>query len=305
MPLISVIIPTYNGENYLAQTIQSVFSQTMQDWELIIVDDGSTDGTGTLAREMAASAPRIRLVHQANAGIADARNRGLRESTSASHYVIFLDHDDLWEPDALETLLRSARAYPQAPGVYGLLRYIDARGQPMAIDNEGYFPMGKKEVRKTRLTFGDCIRIPVFTTPGRLLVPRWAIEAAGTFDPAMAPADDWDIWLRLSLQGSLVCSSKLVLGWRLHGANASAQTRRMYHAIMRVYHKSHTAQGLTLEQRQAARQGFRWYHWCNFQLRWQWATASLRRRALWTAGKQARHACVHIRHALLGDVGSS
>jgi CDP-glycerol glycerophosphotransferase len=119
---ITVIIPAYNAERYLEQTVQGVLAQTVSDWELVIVDDGSADGTALVAQSYAKPDPRIRVVRQANHGIAAARNRGLAESDTSCEFVIFLDHDDLWERDALELLREELRAHPGAAAANGLNR---------------------------------------------------------------------------------------------------------------------------------------------------------------------------------------
>src|SRR5579883_1725222 len=109
---VSVVIPTYNGEKYLAQTIESVLAQTLRDWELIIVDDGSQDNSPGIACDYAREEPRIRVVRQSNQGIAGARNRGLAESRPDAEFVAYLDHDDLWMPDALEAMVAAAERCP-------------------------------------------------------------------------------------------------------------------------------------------------------------------------------------------------
>src|SRR5258708_32275340 len=109
MPEISIVIPVYNGQQYLSDTIDSVRAQTFAGWELVIVDDGSTDGGVEIAQEYARADPRIRVVQQANAGIAGARNRGYAETDTEAVYVIFLDPDGLLQPYVREFLLSLLR----------------------------------------------------------------------------------------------------------------------------------------------------------------------------------------------------
>ena len=99
--LFSVIMPAYNRAAFIGAALHSVVAQTLGDWECIVVDDGSTDGTCAVVREMAAKEPRIRLIEQANAGPGAARNKGAAAATGK--YLAFLDSDDLWMPWALET----------------------------------------------------------------------------------------------------------------------------------------------------------------------------------------------------------
>src|SRR5579872_4898002 len=128
--LISIVVPAYNAEKYLRQTIDSVLAQSLTLWELLIVDDGSKDGTAAMVGEYIRKDTRIRMVRQANAGLAAARNRGFMETDPASAYITFLDADDVWEPDALETLVKTLEAHPQTPVAHGVARYIDGSGQP-------------------------------------------------------------------------------------------------------------------------------------------------------------------------------
>lgn len=105
--LISVIIPVYNVENYLRECVDSVLNQTYQNFEIILVDDGSTDGSPTICDEYATSDERIRVIHQSNGGLSVARNNGLQ--ASSGDYVYFLDSDDWIEPSSLEVLLECAK----------------------------------------------------------------------------------------------------------------------------------------------------------------------------------------------------
>jgi glycosyltransferase involved in cell wall biosynthesis len=106
MPKVSVIIPVYNVEKYLRRALDSILSQTCKDWEAILVDDGSTDGSGRIADEYAASDQRFKVVHKANGGLSDARNAGLENING--EYLIFLDADDFLHPQLMELCLEAA-----------------------------------------------------------------------------------------------------------------------------------------------------------------------------------------------------
>src|SRR5262245_46364723 len=94
-PRISIVIPTYNSEDYLAQTLDSGLAQTCGDWEVVVYDDGSRDGTVAVANRYSANDRRIRVLQGRNGGVAAARNQGFAAANPASEFVIFLDHDDL------------------------------------------------------------------------------------------------------------------------------------------------------------------------------------------------------------------
>ena len=103
MPRVSIIMPAYNASVFLERAVGSVVSQTFSDWELIIIDDGSTDGTAKLADDLAASDGRIQVIHQKNSGVSSARNKGI--SSALGEYIAFLDADDAYEPEFLDALL--------------------------------------------------------------------------------------------------------------------------------------------------------------------------------------------------------
>ena len=106
-PLISVIVPVWNGEKYLAKCVESVISQSLKDMEIILVDDGSTDGTWALMERLAARDERIRILHQANGGVSEARNAGIE--LSCGRYIRFVDADDCLPPDSMRHLAEKAQ----------------------------------------------------------------------------------------------------------------------------------------------------------------------------------------------------
>ena len=120
--LVSIITPCYNGEKYIAQTIDSVIAQTYKEWEMIIVDDGSKDGSADLVRKYMESEPRIKFIQQANAGSAAARNNGIRNCEG--QYIALLDADDLWEPEFLEEQIKFMKE-KNATCVYCSYKCID------------------------------------------------------------------------------------------------------------------------------------------------------------------------------------
>jgi glycosyltransferase involved in cell wall biosynthesis len=124
-PLVSVVVPTYNARQLLLETLDSVFAQTLTDYEVIVVNDGSTDDTGDRLAPLV-SAGKIRIINQANGGVGSARNRGLSEATGK--YVAFLDHDDLWHPEKLE---RQVEFLESRPGFVGCGCVFSISNHPM------------------------------------------------------------------------------------------------------------------------------------------------------------------------------
>lgn len=125
MPLISIVMPCYNAAAFLEQSVNSVITQSLIDWELIIVDDGSTDSSGKIAKRLEAKDRRIRSVYKSNGGVASARNYGYKEINPLSEYLIFYDADDLMHPDMLMILHNEIKNNPRLGAVYCDYVFID------------------------------------------------------------------------------------------------------------------------------------------------------------------------------------
>src|SRR3989441_7830895 len=123
MPVVSVVIPVYNGERYLADAIQSVLDQTYQNLEVIVVDDGSRDGSAAVAKRFGEA---IRYVHRANGGVCKARNTGI--AVARGTYLAFLDQDDLWLPDKLAAQVAYLDSHPEVGAVYCQCQVMEVMG---------------------------------------------------------------------------------------------------------------------------------------------------------------------------------
>jgi len=310
-PRISIIIPAYNAEKYLALTLESVLAQTRDDWELIIVDDGSTDGTCAVAKTYAGRDPRIRLVHQANSGPSAARNRGFAESHPAAEYVIFVDADDVWETEALGTLSTALDDHPDALGAYGLARYIDGQGKdlrPGALEAWGRNRLAVEGNRLIVQPLDAPADFAMFAywhrvaTSGVMLLRRSALQAVGPFDNNLRIAEDYDLWLRLALRGNFVFVNRVVLGYRQHDSNVwnnPNNYRKMDEGALAVRRKLFSLQ-MTAEQRRIARLGYRFWEQRRSQDRLRWAWETLRKGQILQAAKHLRHAALNYYRAMRG-----
>lgn len=184
-PLVSVIIPAYNRADYLPETLDSLQVQTLQDFETILVDDGSTDGTADLVR---ARPEPIHYIHQDNAGPAAARNRGLSEARG--QFVAFLDSDDLWRPRFLEVAVQRLRSDPTADIAFCRFLTIDDQNRILNGHGKRAFS-GDITARLFASTF--------ITTPS-VLIRREVINQVGGFNSSLPTNEDYDLWLRLSLK---------------------------------------------------------------------------------------------------------
>jgi glycosyltransferase involved in cell wall biosynthesis len=211
---VSVIIPLYNGEKYIAQTLRSVFAQTLLPSEIIVVNDGSSDNSPEMVDGLKLHAPcPLHLIFQTNAGTQAARNAGITNATSP--YVALLDQDDFWDNSFLAETSR----------LVALNRVVYSSYQNVNVDG---LPVGKvvhpnpKHFGIPRLLLGN----QVF--PSLALLPREKLLEAGLFDTAFLASGDWDMWLRLVLRDvQFVHLKKTLVNYRLHPQNTSKNQRLM------------------------------------------------------------------------------
>lgn len=213
-PSVSIVMPCYNAAAHLARSVGSVQAQTVPDWELVVVDDGSIDASCDQVRQLAAIDPRIRFFHQDHAGAATARNRALAESRAS--YTAFLDADDTWHPEFLETMLRALAEDSTAAIAYcgwqnlGLGNGRDAPFVPPDYENR----------TKTELLLGGC-RWPIHAA----LVRSRAIHDCGGFDETLTSCMDYDLWLRLGTAHRLVRVPRVLAYYHHHGGGQITQNR--------------------------------------------------------------------------------
>lgn len=273
MPTVSVVIPAFNAQAYLAQAIESVMAQDFRDWELVVVDDGSDDDTSQIARRYSLRDARIRSVRQANAGTPSARNRGFDAASNESPYLLFLDSDDLLETHAIQALLTAAQENPWAKALFGRARYIDHHGEPVESASESSsgdrywtFREGRPvtaiwsepipgDVDYRALLYGSCIR-----TPGLALIRRASLEETGLFDTNLPGIEDWDLWIRMGLKGRLRPIDRVLLSYRIHGGNQSSRTRLMQEREMIMRRKLIVSAGLSDEQKAFAIEALEFHH---------------------------------------------
>ena len=233
-PLVSIIIPAYNAASVLPEALSSVQQQIHQDWEAIVVDDGSGDDTFEIAARFAQNDPRIRPVQQANGGPASARNRALAGSRGA--YVAFLDADDTWMPEKLERQLKLAEQQPDANFIFAnYLHWDGTRDLGPRYKHRRHFPSGNIALRlMAENLFGT----------STVLMKRTLIDSAGPFEPSLSPAEDWDLWLRVASQGIHAAGLwEPVARYRGWPGNLSHDTRKMAAASVRVIEQAaHRAQ---------------------------------------------------------------
>lgn len=252
---VSVIIPTYNHAQYIVETIQSVLKQSFRDFELIVVNDGSSDQTENILKPYI-DAGLIHYLRQENQGVAIARNNGL--SLAVGEYIAFLDDDDLWPSDKLAwqvNFLDHSDAVLIGGGCYS-----DAYNDPDVLaDGDA----------AKQLQDHDLFRRNPFSSPGQTLLRRSAMDQVGGFDAEIWGADDLDLWMRLLSAGTLFISKKPALFYRLHEHNASSDAMKMATNLEKVFKKNLKLFPVA-KQTELERLGYRFlFRYCGRRMIWK------------------------------------
>lgn len=261
--LTSVVMPAYNAEAYIADAIGSIQQQSDKNWELLVVDDGSTDRTRDIVIRLAAADPRIRCLPQHNQGVAAARNTALANVCDSTTFVAFLDADDVWKPQALELLTAALIEHPDAVAAHGMGHFVDSNGCPILPGAMEAHPLARLAVSGWKLvgqkpeepTTFSVLAYRNYIANSAMIVRRSVLNIAGPYDPTLIAAEDYDLWLRVARQGDIVFVPKVILSYRLHSENASANARRMNAYGSKVRWKVIHSSAFTPAQRRTARVG--------------------------------------------------
>lgn len=199
--MISIVIPLYNKEKQVAHTLQSVFNQTFQDFEIVIVDDGATDGSITEVEKFSDS--RIRLIHQRNAGVSAARNRGIEEAKG--ELIAFLDADDEWKPEYLATQYHLYQKYPDCSVYACNYEFRDSEGKvtPTIIQKIPF--AGEDGILSNYFEVACCSHPPLWTSA--VMVKKKAIQAIGGFPVGIKSGEDLLSWAKLAVNGVIAFSN--------------------------------------------------------------------------------------------------
>lgn len=224
MPKVSVIIPAYNQAQFLEGAIRSVLCQTFRDYEIIVVDDGSTDNTPAVAEKFAS---QIRYIRQENKGLAGARNTGIR--AAQGEWIGLLDSDDEWLPGYLEEMAELAEKNPEAVVFYCAAQGVDVDGKP--LPQQFVAPVLPPEQLHRALVRANCL------IPSTILMRTAVVREAGYFDESLRSCEDWDLWLRLLPKQVFVGSAECLVKYRIHGSSLSTNPTGMQQAARAVIEK--------------------------------------------------------------------
>lgn len=216
--LVTVVIPCFNYSEYLGKAIRSVQAQQYSSFEIIVVDDGSTDDSAVVAERAG-----VRLIRQPNSGLGAARNTGLAAATG--EFVVFLDADDELLPDALASGVAALRAQPKNSCVVRRCQMIDAHDRAL--------PVHYREINTEDL-YREWLNANFVWTPGAAMFRTDRIAAVGGFPPELGPASDYAIYLALARRGEVAFDAREVVRYRQHDHNMSLDPVLMLQAVLGV-----------------------------------------------------------------------
>ena len=223
-PKVSIVMTNYNGEKFIREAIQSVLSQTCTDWELIIVDDCSTDSSLSVAEEF--HDPRIRIIRcEANGQVSMAHNVG--NKAAAGEYIATLDNDDLWAPEKLEKQIQYLEEHPNTDLCFTLANFIDESGNPIEDKElEAIISIANRSREEWLHLF--------LTTGNHLLndssvIRRKVLETVGDNDICLLQLHDYDYWVRSALHFNFYIIEEPLMSYRRHSASLSAASYGKIH----------------------------------------------------------------------------
>lgn len=230
MSTISIIIPAYNAEKTIRETIESVQKQTFSNFEVIIINDGSTDRTLNIIEQIID--PRIRCFSYNNGGIAVARNRGIQQAKG--DYIAFLDADDLWTKDKLELQLAALQNNPEAGVAYSWIYYYFSDRTKKVI-------VPSNPVRFSGKVYKQLLIKNFMSNGSNPLIRREVIESVPGFDPACSPCEDWDFYIQLASCCLFTVVPKYQIFYRQSSNSASSKIKAMEKASVITIQKAYNA----------------------------------------------------------------
>ena len=223
-PQISIIVPTYNRADFLPKAIQSILNQTYQDWEAIIVDDGSTDKTEEIVKDYNES--RIRYIaHKSNLGISTARNTGIKNSKGK--YIALLDSDDEWFPEKLSCQMKTFQEEDLKCGVV-------CTGGYMVKDDK---VLGVKAIPADLDNFYEKFLFENITWTSNALVKKECFKKAGLFDENLESCEDWDMWIRIAKYYKFIFLEMPLTKYVIHSGQLSEDLLKKINARKRILFK--------------------------------------------------------------------
>ncbi|MGI8499583.1 MAG: glycosyltransferase [Hassallia sp.] len=238
MPKISVIIPAYNCAKTIKETIESVLNQSFTDFELLVINDGSTDSTLDIVSQIEDC--RIKIFSYKNAGGNVSRNRGINHAVG--EFISFLDADDIWTPEKLATQLQAIDKNPTTKVAYSWTDYIDENGK---------FVSSGTHISLNGNVYEQLLVKNFLENGSNPLICRDALLAVGGFDESLVAGQDWDMWLRLARDFNFVAVPEVQILYRISANSVSCNLARQEKACLQVLNKAYSTSPESLQHLKA------------------------------------------------------
>jgi glycosyltransferase involved in cell wall biosynthesis len=242
LPKVSVIIPTYNSASYVVEAVDSVLAQTYQDFEILVIDDGSTDNTADVIKKYDG---RVRYIPQHNGGVAAARNNGIAESKG--EYIAFLDADDTWFPSKLELQMAAIAERADARLCYSAFLSVTADLKPIGIRRSERWGTALEDLLLHGNVIGSICTV---------IAEASLLKSSGGFDRALSQCADWDMWVRLAAKSEFAYIDEPLVTYRQHDSNMSRNAPLLEKDSLRVLEKGFAMTQLPLSLRSRKRAAF-------------------------------------------------
>jgi glycosyltransferase involved in cell wall biosynthesis len=225
MPKVSIVIPAYNAMRYLPKTLDSVLQQTFNDFEVLIINDGSSDAIIEWVSKNTDT--RVQLITQSNQGVSAARNTGI--ASAQGEYIAFLDADDLWESTHLEKQVSYLDNNPTIGVVYTWTQLIDEYDRPTGRIFASH---------ASGMIWQELLEKDVISTGSSAMVRRICLDSVGGFDTELAHAEDLELWLRIARQYQIGVIKEPLTMYRQHPHNTTKNREKMLHGLRMVFEKA-------------------------------------------------------------------
>jgi len=233
-PRVSVLLPVWNGETFLAAALEGILRQTLSSFELIVIDDGSTDASAAIAENFARSDDRVRVLRRAHEGLSASLNAGM--ATVRGEYVARMDADDISVPHRLQKQVEYLDAHPACAAVGAWIEVIDEAGLPVGRKT---FVKTHEEILAALLQGISAIAHPT------VVMRRDVLRAAGGYDASRYPSDDLDLWFRLAERGELANLGEVLLRHRRHRSAVGVREREKMKAMaLAICNEARSKRGL-------------------------------------------------------------
>jgi glycosyltransferase involved in cell wall biosynthesis len=231
LPLITVAICSFNGERYLEKTLISVLAQDYSNFEIVIIDDGSTDGTASIIERFASQNKCVRPFFRSNHGLPASRNFSFAQAKG--EWIAIVDQDDLWYPTRLSRQLDIARKYPTAGVVFSNVHHINESDE-VTGDYMSTFTLPESFIPKGNV--GNLLlKLGCFSASASTLIKRETIQTVGAFDESLAYACDYDYFIRAGFEFDFAYTRDILAAWRSHAKQATKTYRRVGYEARSVY----------------------------------------------------------------------